>query len=110
MAEGSHIIMPIVKMIDAAVAAKSAVGATRDFHPHDHCSFLSRGGPFPPHCVQGTAGAKFVSPIAEALAAGALSRRRRRGGARDHPDTARRPVARHVDRRAGRSGRAGDAG
>ncbi len=32
--------------------------ATRDWHPPDHVSFRPRG-PWPPHCVQGTEGAKF---------------------------------------------------
>ena len=29
----------------------------RDHHPADHCSFVEQGGPWPPHCVQGTHGA-----------------------------------------------------
>jgi nicotinamidase/pyrazinamidase len=33
--------------------------ATRDWHPADHCSFTAQGGPWPPHCVAGTAGAGF---------------------------------------------------
>lgn len=33
--------------------------ATRDWHPHDHCSFQSQGGIWPVHCVAGTAGAAF---------------------------------------------------
>lgn len=33
---------------------------TRDWHPRDHVSFLRRGGNWPPHCVQGTAGALFA--------------------------------------------------
>ncbi|HCI14423.1 MAG TPA: nicotinamidase [Gallionellaceae bacterium] len=35
------------------------VFATRDWHPEHHCSFRERGGPWPPHCVQGTHGAEF---------------------------------------------------
>lgn len=27
-----------------------------DHHPADHCSFKAQGGPWPPHCVQGTRG------------------------------------------------------
>jgi len=34
--------------------------ATRDWHPHDHCSFRDQGGLWPPHCVQGTPGAEFA--------------------------------------------------
>jgi nicotinamidase/pyrazinamidase len=33
--------------------------ATKDWHPADHCSFKAQGGPWPPHCVQGTAGAEL---------------------------------------------------
>jgi nicotinamidase/pyrazinamidase len=33
--------------------------ATRDWHPTDHGSFAERGGPWPPHCVQGTEGAEL---------------------------------------------------
>ena len=35
--------------------------ATRDWHPADHSSFSAEGGPWPPHCVQGTPGAE-ISP------------------------------------------------
>ena len=39
----------------------SAVHATQDWHPPDHCSFLGRpGNLYPPHCVQGTVGAEFL--------------------------------------------------
>ena len=32
---------------------------TRDWHPADHISFRTRGGIWPPHCIQGTPGAEF---------------------------------------------------
>jgi nicotinamidase/pyrazinamidase len=35
------------------------VVATRDWHPPDHASFKEQGGPWPPHCVQGTPGAEL---------------------------------------------------
>ena len=35
------------------------VVATRDWHPADHESFEEQGGPWPPHCVQGTDGAEL---------------------------------------------------
>jgi nicotinamidase/pyrazinamidase len=35
------------------------VVATRDWHPPDHNSFKEQGGPWPPHCVQGTPGAEL---------------------------------------------------
>lgn len=36
------------------------VYATRDWHPLDHCSFHSRGGPWPPHCIADSGGAQFA--------------------------------------------------
>lgn len=35
------------------------VVATRDWHPPDHQSFAQQGGPWPPHCVQGSHGAEL---------------------------------------------------
>jgi nicotinamidase/pyrazinamidase len=35
------------------------VVATRDWHPPNHGSFAERGGPWPVHCVAGTAGAEL---------------------------------------------------
>jgi nicotinamidase/pyrazinamidase len=39
------------------------VVATRDWHPADHSSFADQGGPWPPHCVQGTYGAELHSSV-----------------------------------------------
>jgi nicotinamidase/pyrazinamidase len=33
--------------------------ATRDWHPPNHMSFTTQGGPWPPHCVQDSEGARF---------------------------------------------------
>jgi nicotinamidase-related amidase len=43
----------------AADARFELVVATRDWHPADHGSFAEQGGPWPPHCVQGTEGAEL---------------------------------------------------
>jgi nicotinamidase/pyrazinamidase len=40
------------------------VVATRDWHPPDHGSFEEQGGPWPPHCVQGTPGAELHESLA----------------------------------------------
>jgi len=37
--------------------------ATRDWHPEGHCSFQAQGGPWPPHCIAGTPGARFASGL-----------------------------------------------
>ena len=68
VAEGDHVCPVVVQLIDAAASAGATIGATRDYHPHDHKSFVPQGGPFPPHCVQGTVGARFMPQIAAALA------------------------------------------
>jgi len=36
-----------------------AVLASRDWHPAETAHFVDGGGPWPPHCVQGTPGAAF---------------------------------------------------
>jgi nicotinamidase/pyrazinamidase len=39
--------------------AEAHVIASRDWHPPKHISFQAQGGPWPPHCVKDTEGAKF---------------------------------------------------
>jgi nicotinamidase/pyrazinamidase len=41
------------------------VFATRDWHPPDHASFETEGGPWPVHCVQGTPGAALHPAMSE---------------------------------------------
>jgi nicotinamidase/pyrazinamidase len=43
----------------AASGRYELVIATRDWHPPEHGSFSAQGGPWPVHCVQGTAGAEL---------------------------------------------------
>jgi nicotinamidase/pyrazinamidase len=52
---------------------------TRDWHPADHISFRSRGGIWPPHCIQGTPGAEFHPGLRIPVAAVIISK----GGSRD---------------------------
>lgn len=49
----------IFENVNRAAAGAVTVIASRDWHPPGHVSFRSRGGPWPPHCVQGTPGAAF---------------------------------------------------
>lgn len=53
--DGDAVIEPINRLAEGA----SLVVATRDWHPSDHASFAVNGGPWPVHCVQGTAGAEL---------------------------------------------------
>lgn len=49
--------------LDAFAARRLPVYASRDWHPPDHCSFVTRGGPWPPHCVAGTLGAELLPQL-----------------------------------------------
>jgi nicotinamidase/pyrazinamidase len=55
--EGDAIIGRVNEL--AASDEFDLVVATRDWHPPDHLSFAAQGGPWPPHCVQGTPGAEL---------------------------------------------------
>ena len=57
--EGDAIISVLNQWIAEANAKGIPVFASRDWHPRNHISFKDRGGPWPPHCVQGTFGAAF---------------------------------------------------
>ena len=57
---GGHDIVPVLnRWIAAAQAAGAGIYASRDWHPPNHVSFQSRGGPWPAHCIQDTRGAEF---------------------------------------------------
>jgi nicotinamidase/pyrazinamidase len=53
----------ILPRVNALIAAAQRVGAmivaSRDWHPADHMSFKTSGGPWPRHCVQDEPGAQF---------------------------------------------------
>jgi nicotinamidase/pyrazinamidase len=62
--EGDAVLAPLNHAVAFFQASGLPIFATRDWHPHDHCSFHARGGPWPPHCVAGTAGAAFAPTLA----------------------------------------------
>jgi nicotinamidase/pyrazinamidase len=51
----------------AASGRFDLVVATRDWHPRGHGSFTERGGIWPVHCVQGTAGAELYPGLDRTL-------------------------------------------
>jgi nicotinamidase/pyrazinamidase len=62
--EGGDATIPVANRLMAAFAARGLpVVLSRDWHPADHCSFRDRGGPWPVHCVAGTAGAEFTPAL-----------------------------------------------
>ncbi len=56
---GDEIIPVINDYIKRFEDSKAHVLASRDWHPPNHISFKAQGGPWPPHCIQQTSGAKF---------------------------------------------------
>ncbi len=57
--EGDQVVPVLNRWIEAAQRAGATVVISRDWHPRDHCSFETRGGPWPVHCVQSTPGAEI---------------------------------------------------
>ena len=49
----------IIEAVNRLMPEFPLVISTQDWHPADHVSFKARGGPWPPHCVQGTEGAEL---------------------------------------------------
>ncbi|HEY1585121.1 MAG TPA: nicotinamidase [Polyangia bacterium] len=63
VAEGDRIAAPIGQL----ASRFSTVVATQDWHPSGHVSFAERGGPWPPHCLAGSAGAEVHPALPDAL-------------------------------------------
>lgn len=57
------IVPTINSYIDIFIKSQAIIIATRDWHPPNHISFKNRGGPWPPHCIQGTKGAEFYPEL-----------------------------------------------
>src|SRR5579859_7894369 len=53
--DGDAVVDPLNRLMDEV----DFVVATRDWHPENHRSFVSEGGPWPSHCVQGSPGAEL---------------------------------------------------
>src|SRR5262245_59206754 len=60
VAGGDEIAEPVKRL----AASFDLVFATRDWHPPDHSSFETEGGPWPVHCVQETHGAELHPAMA----------------------------------------------
>jgi nicotinamidase/pyrazinamidase len=63
VAEGDSIVGPIANLAKLF----TVIVATQDWHPENHCSFFKQGGPWPPHCVAGTKGARVHPGFPDSL-------------------------------------------
>jgi nicotinamidase/pyrazinamidase len=57
--DGDQIVPVLNRYIDQFRKAGLPIFATRDWHPEKTTHFKSGGGPWPPHCIQGSKGAQF---------------------------------------------------
>lgn len=57
--DGDRVIPVLNRWIESAQSTGATIVLSRDWHPPGHVSFEEQGGPWPPHCVQGTAGSDF---------------------------------------------------
>jgi nicotinamidase/pyrazinamidase len=71
---GDEVIAPLNGYLQQFEQQQLPVFLTRDWHPPRHCSFRDQGGPWPPHCVAGTAGAEFASGLRPPRAARVISK------------------------------------
>ena len=62
--EGDRVVPVLNMYIAQAIVRDMPVYASRDWHPADTGHFQAHGGPWPPHCVQNTEGARFHPDLA----------------------------------------------
>jgi nicotinamidase/pyrazinamidase len=61
--QGDEVIPVLNRYVAEFEQQKLPIFATRDWHPPNHCSFRTQGGPWPVHCVLGTPGAEFPASL-----------------------------------------------
>jgi len=59
VSEGDKIIPVVNKYIRLFNNQNLPIFFSRDWHPEETIHFKQEGGPWPPHCIQGTEGAEF---------------------------------------------------
>jgi nicotinamidase/pyrazinamidase len=57
--DGDQVVPVLNRYINRFAQAGLPIFATRDWHPEKTSHFNTGGGPWPPHCVQGSKGAQF---------------------------------------------------
>jgi nicotinamidase/pyrazinamidase len=57
--DGDQVVPVLNRYIDKFTKADLPIFATRDWHPAKTSHFTTGGGPWPPHCLQGSKGAQF---------------------------------------------------
>ncbi|HEU4346032.1 MAG TPA: nicotinamidase [Candidatus Binatia bacterium] len=57
--DGDQVVAVLNRYIERFTKAGLPIFATRDWHPERTTHFITGGGPWPPHCIQGSEGARF---------------------------------------------------
>src|SRR5271167_1749918 len=66
-ADTISLISPLRRFLEAVRGKGVAIVFTQDWHPPNHNSFNSAGGPWPIHCVANSRGAELMPPLAHSL-------------------------------------------
>jgi nicotinamidase/pyrazinamidase len=74
VAEGDAVVPVLNEYMARAADAGVPIFASRDWHPEHTRHFVAEGGPWPPHCVQGTHGAEFHPDLRLPLGAVVVSK------------------------------------
>jgi nicotinamidase/pyrazinamidase len=62
-ADTLSLLEPLSQQIQEARRKGAVIVYTRDWHPQNHSSFQSHGGPWPVHSVADTSGAQLMPPL-----------------------------------------------
>ena len=62
-ADTLSLLEPLRRFVEEARAKGAVIVYTRDWHPNNHSSFQTEGGPWPVHCVADTKGAEIMPPL-----------------------------------------------
>jgi nicotinamidase/pyrazinamidase len=62
-ADTLSLLKPLQECVEAARRAEAVIVFTQDWHPANHSSFKTNGGPWPVHCVANTPGAELMPPL-----------------------------------------------
>jgi nicotinamidase/pyrazinamidase len=60
---GERVVAPLNRWAARFAELELPVFASCDWHPADHCSFTAQRGPWPPHCVADSYGARFAEDL-----------------------------------------------
>lgn len=63
VSHGEEVVPVLNRYIAQFEQQKLPIFATRDWHPPNHCSFRTQGGPWPVHCVVHSRGAEFAPSL-----------------------------------------------